>query len=67
LYDLRANLQSHVIALLYRYEFSLVVVAFGGEDNHGDGVMMMEITPVRWRWRSKAQERLYHITYYNCM
>ena len=55
LYDMRVNLKRHVIALLYRYELAIVVVAFCGGDNHGDGAMMMEITPVRWRWRSKEQ------------
>ena len=47
LYDLRVNLESHVIALLYRYELAIVVVATLGGGNPAGG--MMEITPVRWR------------------
>ena len=64
LYDLHVNLKRHVIALLYRYELAIVVVAIRGGDNHvprlGDSLHaggMMKITPVRWRWRSKAQEK----------
>ena len=49
LYDLRVNLESHVIALLYRYELAVVVVAICGGDNHGGGAVIMEITPVLWR------------------
>ena len=47
LYDLRVNLKRHVIALLYRYELAIVVVATLGGGNPTRG--MMEITPVRWR------------------
>jgi len=43
LYYLRVNLKRHVIALIYRYELAMVVVAFCGGYNHGDGAMMMEI------------------------
>ena len=34
LYGLRANIQRHVIALLYRYELAIVVVATSGGDKH---------------------------------
>ena len=47
LYDLRVNLKRHVIALLYRYELAIVVVAFCGGDNHEDATMMMEIKGAR--------------------
>ena len=47
---------------------AIVVVAIIGDRNHGGGATMpevMEIMPVLWRWRSKAQvERPYHITIY---
>jgi len=66
LYDLRVNLESHVIALLYRYELAIVVVAICGGDNPAGG--MMEITPVHWRWRSKAQDKGYTISHImNCL
>ena len=63
LYGLRANDQRHIIALLYHYKLVIVVVvvATHGGGNHG-GPNVMEITLVHWRWRSKAQERLYHVT-----
>lgn len=56
-----SNPNRHVIALLYRYELAIVVVATSGGDNPAGG--MMEIVPVRWRWRSKAQEKA--IPYHN--
>ena len=34
LYDMHVNFQRHVIALLYRYELTIVVVAMHGGDNH---------------------------------
>jgi hypothetical protein len=40
-----SNPNRHVIALLYRYELAIVVVAKGGGDNPAGG--MMEIVPVR--------------------
>ena len=35
LYGLHANIRRHVIALLYRYELAIVVVATRGGGNHG--------------------------------
>ena len=38
---------------------AIVVVAIVADGNHGGGAtmsVMMEIMPVLWRWRSKAQE-----------
>ena len=46
---------------------AIVVVAIVGDDNHDDGAVMlvvMEIMPVLWRWRSKAQEEK-AISYHN--
>ena len=46
---------------------AIVVVAIVGDGNHGGGAimsMMMEIIPVLWRWRSKAQEEK-AISYHN--
>ena len=61
-------LKRHVIALLYCYVLAIVVVALRGGGNRGDGTMMMDITPVRWRWRSKAQRKGYTISHImNCM
>ena len=64
----------HVIALLYRYELAIVVEETvgaktswqhvdGDQDDGDHGVMpvMMEIMPVLWRWRSKAQDDNGHI------
>ena len=42
---------------------AIVVVAIVGDGNHGEGavmLVMMEIMPVLWRWRSKAQEEKAH-------
>ena len=66
LYDLRVNLKRHEIALLYHYELAIVVVATSAGDNPVGG--MMEITPVHWRWRSKAQDKGYTISHImNCL
>ena len=46
---------------------AIVVVAIVGDGNHGGGTTMsvlMEIMPVLWRWRSKAQEEN-AISYHN--
>ena len=46
---------------------AIVVVAIVGDGNHGGGATMpetMEIMPVLWRWRSKAQEEK-AISYHN--
>ena len=51
---------------------AIVVVAIVGDGNHEDGavmLVMMEIMPVLWRWRSKAQEEKaisYHNFYIAC-
>ena len=63
-----------ISALLYRYELAIVIVAtvgattswrhIDGDQDDGDhGVMpvTMEIMPVLWRWRSKAQDDDGHI------
>jgi hypothetical protein len=51
LYGLRANIQSHVISLLYCYELAIVVVTTRGGGNHGGAEghrrHVMEITLVR--------------------
>src|SRR5664279_5515267 len=63
-------LKCHVIALLYRYELAIVVVATRGGDNRVPcqgprrHAGVMEIMPVHSRWRSKRRKRLYHITLY---
>jgi hypothetical protein len=55
LYDLCVNLKRYVITLLYRYDLDIVIIPFCARDNHECGAMMMEITLVRWRCRSKTQ------------
>ena len=63
-----------LFALLYRYELAIVVEAIvgattswrhvdGDQDDGDHGVLLvtMEIMPVLWRWRSKAQDDNGHI------
>ena len=72
--------QRYVIALLYRYKLAVVVVAtvgattswrhIDGDQDDGDhGVMpvTMEIMPVLWRWRSKAQVHGHIMSLMICM
>ena len=69
-----------IFALLYRYELAIVMEATvsattswrhvdGYEDDGDHGVMpvMMEIMPVLWRWRSKAQVHGHIMSLMNCM
>jgi hypothetical protein len=44
---MHVNIKRHVIDLPY---LAIIVVTFSGGGNHEDGVPMMDITPVRWRW-----------------
>ena len=66
LYDLRVN-ESPCNCFTLSLRVALVVVAIvGGHDHDGGAAMleMMEIMPVLWRWRSKAQEEN-AISYHN--
>ena len=67
-------------ALLYRYELAIVVEAtvgattswrhvYGDQDDGDHGVMpvTMEIMPVLWRWRSKAQVHGHIMSLMICM
>ena len=69
-----------VFALLYRYELAIVVEATvgattswrhvdGDQDDGDHGVMpvTMEIMPVLWRWRSKAQVHGHIMSLMICM
>ena len=75
LYDLRVNVKMPCNCFTLSLVVAIVVDAIVGEDNCAHGaedlgamLVMMEILPVLWRWRSKAQEeRPYHITLLNCM
>ena len=61
------EMQSRVRLCKNRCKFGLVVVVIVGDGNHGGGAtmsVMMEIMPVLWRWRSKAQEEK-AISYHN--
>jgi hypothetical protein len=61
-----STINRHVIALLYRYALAIVVEAIVGGDNHM--TVTMEIIPVLWRWRSKAQDDNGHImSHIDCM
>ena len=56
--DLRVN-ESPCNCFTLSLRVAIVVVAIVGDGNHGGGAtmsVMMEIMPVLWRWRSKAQE-----------
>jgi hypothetical protein len=71
LYDLRVNFIRHVIALLYRYELAIVVVAIVGGDNYlvvhlteAPRRKMMEIMPHAQVMKIKGAKRRaipYHI------
>ena len=60
----------HVIALLYHYALAIVIEAIVGvttsaqrryDGDQGVKPVMMEITTMLWRWRSKAQDDDGHI------
>ena len=64
--DLRVN-ESPCNCFTLSLRVAIVVVAIVGDGNHGGGAtmsVMMEIIPVLWRWRSKAQEEK-AISYHN--
>ena len=66
LYDLHVN-ESPCNCFSLSLRVALAVVAIVGGHNHGGGATMlemMEIMPVLWRWRSKAQEEK-AISYHN--
>jgi len=64
-----------VFALLYRYELAIVVEATVGattswrhvDGDHGVMPVTMEIMPVLWRWRSKAQVHGHIMSLMICM